>query len=88
MLTPCHSNYSGKAIEEPVLKLGDKTHLHQKVIQPETLICKRSSDQLMGERQVEKEALTEAGFTEPSMTFQTKNSSDPSTKGLFSKTKD
>lgn len=42
----------------------------------------------MGERQVEKEALTEAGFTKPSMTFQTKNSSDPSTKGLFSKTKD
>lgn len=72
-------------------KTGDKNtgdkHLHQRASQPETLICKRSSDQLMGERQVEKETLTEAGFTKPSMTFQTKNSSDPSTKGLFSKAK-
>lgn len=44
-----------------------------RVIQPETLTCNCSSEQLMGDGQVEGVALIRAESIKSSMTFQTRN---------------
>ena len=57
---------------EKLRTIGDKSHLHQRVIQPETLTYECSSDQLMGGGQVEAGGINKDWIRDTFMAFQTR----------------